>query len=499
MSVAVSPSASVRRGPSYLKFGAGWTALIGAVAIVLMWTSTEPALTFLALGVLIAGLKLLWRPGEPPILFAAFFIQWLQVSLALFRASFYNVDLIYLYEGEVGDGVVTATWLSLFGLLVLAVGIRLMLRGLGPTARSQMVLEIRQCSVARAFGVYCIAQLASFGLEAVTGLYPGLTQPLIAFTQLRWIFFFVLAVIAFVQRRGYLLLTFACIFEVVRGLLSFYSDYKTVFVVLAIALLTARPNLRIRTVAVSSLIVAAVIALSAAWSVIKEDYRDFLNAGTGQQVVLVGPMEQFERVSELLINEGIPRLSEGLDPLVRRIEYTFFFGRVVERVPSISPHTDGALWVGALIHVLTPRLLFPDKSSISADVENTQYYTGIRMIEQGGRDTEVPMGYMAESYIDFGSLGMFVPILLLGLLYGGQYRYIITRRQYVLLAAAAAPVLMLPMAKFEVSAIKILGGSLTTFGVFVVAFTFFAPRFYRLLQVPGAKRAPGGRATANNF
>jgi hypothetical protein len=95
---------------------------------------------------------------------------------------------------------------------------------------------------------------------------------------------------------------------------------------------------------------------------------------------------------------------------------------------------------------------------------------------------------------------MFVPILLLGLLYGGQYRYIITRRQYVMLASAAAPVLLLPMAKFEVSAIKILGGSLTTFGVFVFAFTLFAPGFYRLLQVPGAKRAPlGGRATANNF
>ena len=79
---------------------------------------------------LVAGAQLLWRPGEPPILFAAFFIQWLQISLSLFRASFYGVELHELLLGS--NGIVAATWLSLFGLMALAVGIRLILRGVGP-------------------------------------------------------------------------------------------------------------------------------------------------------------------------------------------------------------------------------------------------------------------------------------------------------------------------------------------------------------------------------
>ena len=231
MSFAVSPSPSMRRGPAYLQFGVEGSALIGTVAIVLSATSTEPALIFAALGVLIVGAKLLWRPGEPPILFVAFFMQWLQASLAVFRASFYGVDLATLYAGEfgAGDGIITATWLSLFGLLILAGGIRLALRGVGPAAFTELISEIRQCSLKKAFSSYCIAQLAVFGIEAVTWVNPGLAQALIALSNFKWIFFFALAVIVFVQQRGYWLLAFVCIFEVVRGFLVFLLGLQGCF------------------------------------------------------------------------------------------------------------------------------------------------------------------------------------------------------------------------------------------------------------------------------
>jgi hypothetical protein len=502
MSIAVLPARSVRRSPRYFRFGAALSTLVGTVAIILTETSTEPALAVMSLGVIIVGAKLLWRSGEPPILFGAFFIQWLQATMAVFRASFSGVELASLYSGYsgVGDGIVTATWLSLFGLLVLAGGIRLALRGI-PAVQTEFITEIQQCSLKKAFGAYCLAQVACVGIESVTYLFPGFVQALISLTNFRWLFFFMLAIIVFVKRRGYLLLTFVCLFEIARGFLSYYSDYKDAFLVVTMAFLTARPELNIRTLAGVSLIATPVIVLSAAWSEVKTEYRSFLNAGTGQQYVVVGPVEAFNRISELLLDKGMSQLSEGFDDLSRRIEYTYLFGRVVEHVPSMFPHDDGAIWSGAVMHVLTPRLLFPDKPSIGSDVLNTQRYAGLKITEQGGQATEIPMGYMAESYIDFGSLGMFVPILLLGLLYGGQYRYIVTRRRYMILAIAAAPVLMMPMSKFETTAAKILGGTLTTFGVFVVAFSVLAPKFYSMLQaVPAAKRAPpASRASGNNF
>ena len=484
MSFALSPSSSMRRGPVYLQFGVVSSALIGAVVIVLSATSTEPALTFMSLGVLIVGAKLLWRPGEPPILFAAFFIQWLQASVAVFRASFYGADLAALYAGHlgVGDGIITATWLSLFGLLILAAGIRLALRGVGPAAFTELISGIRQYSLNKAFGSYCIAQLAVSGMEAVTWVNPGLTQALIALSNFRWIFFFVLAVIVFVQRRGYWLLAFVCLFEIARGLLSFFADYKDVFLMLAMSFLTVRPRLNLRTAVLTSLIIGALLVLSSAWSVVKTDYRDFLNGGSGRQEILVTTAEQLERLDDLMFNKGLTHLSVGFDRLMRRIEYTFFFGRIVERVPSVLPHDDGAIWGGAVMHVLSPRLLFPEKPALGSDVQNTQRYAGLRLTEQGGWQTEIPMGYMAESYIDFGSLGMFVPILLLGVLYGFQYRYAITRTRYMILAFGAAPVLITSASKFELSAAKILGGSLTSFGVFVIAFHVGAPYLHRILR-----------------
>jgi hypothetical protein len=96
---------------------------------------------------------------------------------------------------------------------------------------------------------------------------------------------------------------------------------------------------------------------------------------------------------------------------------------------------------------------------------------------------------MAESYIDFGFLGMFVPIVLLGMLYGLQYRYVVTRAEYLVFAFAAAPVIMMPMCKFETSAVKILGANLTTFGVFVLAFLLLAPSLHRMLQARSVIRA----------
>ena len=261
-------------------------------------------------------------------------------------------------------------------------------------------------------------------------------------------------------------------FEILQGFLSFFADYKTAFLVLALAYLTVQPKINFRTLTVIALIFGIVSVLAAAWSVIKIQYRDFLNAGSGRQAVVVSKTSQLSKLSDLMLGEGLARLPEGFDRLARRVEYTYFFSRVVDRVPTVINHANGALWGRAAMHVLTPRLLFPDKPGLTQDIFNTERYAGLKLIVQGGRRTEIPMGYMAESYIDFGSLGMFVPIFLLGVLYGAEYRYLITRRRYLTFAYGAAPVILISASQFETSAVKIMGGNLTTFGVFVIAFIY---------------------------
>jgi hypothetical protein len=329
--------------------------------------------------------------------------------------------------------------------------------------------------VRKAFAVYCVAQVVAAGIGVVSTMVPGLRQELLALSNFRWVFFFLLAMIVFVQKRGYGILMIVVAFEIVLGFLSFFAEYKGVFLMLALALLTARPKLNFRTLMISGLIFGTVLVLSAAWSAIKLNYRDFLNAGTGHQVIVVSQEEQITRLSDLMIDEGLTRLPEGFDRLARRIEYTYFFSRVVDRVPAMIPFDNGALWGAAVLHVLTPRLLFPDKPTLTPDVVNTQRYAGLKLTEQGGVHTEIPMGYMAESYVDFGPIGMFLPIFLLGGLFGLQYRYIITRTRYLMFAFGAAPVVLMSASQFETSAVKMLGGSLMSFGMFVIAFHLIVP------------------------
>src|SRR4029077_17601492 len=161
-----------------------------------------------------------------------------------------------------------------------------------------------------------------------------------------------------------------------------------------------------------------------------------------------------------------PRFLSGVDTLARRAEYTQFFGFVTENVPTYIPYDDGGIWGGAVYHVITPRLFYPDKAEIAADIENTKLYTGLKF-SGSGIATEIPLGYMAESYIDFGPIGMFVPIFLLGLLLGYEYRYFASRRSYLVFAYGLTPVVFQVATSYEETAIKILGGNLT---VFIVAF-----------------------------
>jgi hypothetical protein len=485
--------------PQWQPAKAGVSALIWALAVIvvpaLTILSTEPTLTFACLVVLIVGAHLLWRPGEPPILFAAFFMQWLQISLSVFHASVYGVSLQDLLLSR--DGIDTATWLSLAGLVVLAGGVRLMLRGIRWQAWTQLITEVREYSLRKAFIVYLIAQIMFLGIETVTWWSPGLAQPLFALTNLRWVFFYLIATIVFIKKRGYSLLIMLFLFELVRGFLSFFAEFTEVFLVAGIAFMGARPKINVWTVAMISGLLAGFLVLAAAWSEVKIRYRDYLNGGSGRQVVLVGPLDRLNRISDLMLNDGLANLSRGFDLLARRIEYTYFFGRVVDQVPSVLPYDYGAFWGDAVLRVLTPRLVFSEKGPL-IDVTTTAHYTGLKLAWVGNQATEIPMGYMAESYIDFGPVGMFVPIFLLGLLFGAQYRYLVERPRYLLFVYGAAPVILMPMSQFGMSSAKNLGGNITSFIVFYVTLRLVVPYIHRLISISPVRTVSAASSLITN-
>ena len=79
--------------------------------------------------------------------------------------------------------------------------------------------------------------------------------------------------------------------------------------------------------------------------------------------------------------------------MVRRLSYVeYFFGAVLDYVPRIVPHEDGALWWDAISRPFMPRFFFTDKAIID-DFERTNKYTGFA-VSGANEGTSISIGYM---------------------------------------------------------------------------------------------------------
>jgi hypothetical protein len=128
------------------------------------------------------------------------------------------------------------------------------------------------------------------------------------------------------------------------------------------------------------------------------------------------------------------------DSLVDRMWTIYYPALALKRVPSVLPHTDGAIFGAALTHIVTPRIFFPNKGELPSDSDEVRKYSGVHV---AGREvnTSIAFGYAAEAYIDFGIPVMFVPMfgfgVVVGLLYG-MFRSLIWHRELFVAFATVA-------------------------------------------------------------
>jgi hypothetical protein len=177
------------------------------------------------------------------------------------------------------------------------------------------------------------------------------------------------------------------------------------------------------------------------------------------------------------------KLGEGFEDSMLRISYVTFFAHCMVQVPAEVPYEKGALWFGAVQHTFMPRLFFPNKPEID-DSTRTAKYTGM---DVAGREegASIGIGYMAESYIDFGPYFMFIPIFLLGVFYGWTYRFFAFRRSYTLLGVAVAIVILVFGAgSIETSNVKLVGGNATCLLVMGLLYWRFGPALFKLVSNP---------------
>ena len=459
------PAASPRvgeRSPRFAMRTTWWVAFV--VLAAAGFFATNGLITSAAVLELPVLIMLLWRPGEPPTMLFACWFQWLQATAAIFYTNHLGITL----EEAFGSYALNmAAWLSMAAVLVLAIATRCGFIGAQKSEGDQIEAEARQLDVNKIGPAYVVSLVLSIALTIAGAVLGPIRQPLLAFAALKWAFVFLLCYTVLTQRKGFGWLAFCIAVEFVLGFWGIYAGFKWVFFVLVIACLSSRRLMRGGRIALITVIFVLLFIMGIVWNAIKTDYRSFL-AEEEEEV----PIERrFSKLADLVESLNFENIGDGLDALIMRVSYVNFFALTIENVPSRLPYENGELWKGAVVHALMPRVLFPDKAILD-DSDRTRLYTGMN-VAGAEQSTSIGIGYVGESYIDFGPIGMFVPIFLLGLMYGVISRFFIKRTRYKLLGSSIALSLLVFNAyEIETSNIKLFGG--------VVAATIGAIIFYKL-------------------
>ena len=456
-----------------------------ALTVVVLTFSNNPVLALLALANLFASIKLLWRPGESPILVFVFIYQWLQVNIKILHADLLRVSVedLAAYGGDVTMVVI----LSNAALLALACGMN---RGAGPRAWLA-VQEARAQSLVLPMKVwvrlYVVAWVLSAIATALIPLLPGLSQVLLVISGLRWVFFFALTYAAFSRPSVWLPWWLIFLGEYLLSLGGFFSDFRVGLFFAIFAVTAATAGRMTWTRAASLLLLTALLVASAlVWSAVKGEYRAFVNQGSGQQVVAVDRTDQLAKLQDLVAQLDSGSVAIALETMVVRMSYVDFFARVMAVVPARTAHTRGDIWGDALLRIVTPRLLFPEKSGVN-DSDRTNQFTGLN-VSTAAQGTSISIGYVAESYIDFGVEGMLFPMLAMGFGMGRFYRFAHSDPRFQgLLGMAFASVALMPAFAFESSITKVLPSLALSMLLSWMLLVFAMPRLMRWSIQPAGR------------
>jgi hypothetical protein len=303
---------------------------------------------------------------------------------------------------------------------------------------------------------------AQGAIQDVAYQFPEFTQAILAFK------FVHLAILFIILRRlsqpvlRWPFITVLVTLEVVLGVSGFFAGFREPLVMAVVALSEIfnprRPQHWIVLIAFG----LAMFVISIMWVSVKTGYRrefddeTFARSKSAQVSMMATLSTGWWQDSHDVVNDT--------DKLIDRLWVVYYPALAVSRVPSVLPHTEGSITLGALQHILSPRVFFPTKAELQNDSEMVNKYSGVH-VAGTGTATSIAFGYAAESYIDFGLPWMFIPVFLYGMLAGLTYQVLSQRIRYgELRAGLLAVIFWLSLYLFERSWVKTLG----LFGTLVI-------------------------------
>jgi hypothetical protein len=427
--------------------------LLVAVLLIMLGLSASPNVELWAACLLLPP-AIVWILGGPtayPVLIWVIGLNWLSIAGDVLRADLSRQSVT---EGWLGPYDEQAILISLCALLAIAVGMRGGIQFGGSRFRGRLYAMSsktgagERVDLGRLLVCYAGSLVVSQAMGFLAASIPTVAQPLLAFALLKSVVVYAIAASVFDSDRGYSWLLLVIGAEFVVGMAGAFANFTEPVFLLVIAMASSRHGLaRAKTWAFGLASIAVLLWVSIVWTAIKVEYRSEM-AGMSLQ----------QRAAWLTDRYLSPKIDYGdaTTRLLDRVSYTELFALVLAYLDAGEISNDFNFYGAAIKHVLTPRVLFPDKAALD-DSRITTALTGQRIDE----NTSIGVGYIAEAQVDFGFPGLLLPMLAIGFMLGLATEYLMTRPAPLLVRQAFATATSFHVFFFEVDIDKGLGAFIT--------------------------------------
>jgi hypothetical protein len=427
-----------------------WTlAVAAALVATALLASPNAQLWFVSAMTVPAAVWLAGGTRVYPVLAWLIGLNWLSIVGDVLAADLAGQEIAGDWMGQYRGQAIYFSLCAVMSIsLGMRCGVRLGGRVFGRRAGAGAPVEFEYgVDTRRAVAAYFISLILAQTIAAFANALPGLTQPLLALALLRFVCIYLVASRVFASERGYYWLLLVLLFEFGIGGTGYFASYKEAFFVTLIAMMAGRGTMSFRKVIFAGMAVIVVIWFSLVWTVVKTEFRSQVFDNSIQQRVewMVG------RVLANDIDYAVATIK-----LAQRVGYTDNYAQLLARLDLGSIPGDLDLLGAAIRHVLTPRVLFPDKAILD-DSKLTTALLGFKIDE----NTSIGVGYVAEAHVDFGFPAMLLPLSLLGAMIGGTAKFFMTRPKPLLIREAFMTASVFSSFAFEANIDKVLGGFIT--------------------------------------
>jgi hypothetical protein len=420
----------------------------------------------------------LQQPLKPSVFTIMLIYHTIQIMAGVWLSNFVGKDINF--RSEHTD---MATIFSYIGLIALFAPIIYYQNKIPHISLKTFKAYADRLSIGRTFNTYLIVFFSMNTLAGVAFVVPGLSQVIFSFVNIKWFFFLLFGFQVILKKQMVKQFGFFILLEFSLGLFSYFSDFKTVMFFggfIAIVFLT---KVNFRQIVIAAIAIYCLFYVGVVWTSIKGEYRSFLNQGSNSQNVSVGQEDAMNKLVELTGNQEEGSFDASAVSFFERLQYTYHLAKTMDMIPATMPYEYGGNIAGILEYVTTPRIINPNKPAYEASKKASKY-TGISYAgaKQG---VSFSLGYFADCYIDFGYYGMFIPLMILGFIYGSTYFYFVRRSSpNFIFNYAVVGAMFMEFNAYEADGTYLMGRLFATLVTFFVLKLFFFPWLYNYLKVP---------------